>query len=334
MTEKKIETGDLAKALSALQDIAKGHSSRGTATTAVESMVGESGSTQLFHTASNSDPGGWAGSSWRGEGWEDMIEANGTDLGAVRKLGKSIAQEIMGKINKGAALSSREANFVAKGGMNFLQDDKKDDKAEKAFPPKKDDDKDVEKAHPDAAEDKKQIEGMVKPGALKGGEDTKKSLLDHAAENPAVAQGFEVAEFLAGWAQVMHKSLQSMEARVTDRVLSAIAKSDADAGAVQKSMAGALASLGEVLAAQAQRLDQIEAAPARGAKSQTTVQKSGVVLSPADGGGNPLEGMSKSMVAERLIDLVKKSEATPQDVLKYDSSGYLSPELARKVASR
>lgn len=330
MADKKIESGDLQKALSALQDIAKGHSSRGTATTAVETMVGESGSTQLFHTASNSDPGSWAGSSWRGEGWEDSIEANGTDMGAVRKLGKSIASEIMSKLSKGTPLSARETNFVSKGGMNFLSDDKKDDKAEKAFPPKKDED--VEKAgHSDEAEDKKLVREMVKPDAVKKS-DVAKSLLDHAVENEEVSKGFEVAEFLAGWAQVMHKSLQSMEARVTDRVLSAIAKSDADAGAVSKSMAGALASLGEVLAAQQQRLDQIEAAPARAAKSTTSVQKSGVVPSPVEGGGNGLEGMSKSMIAERLLDLVKKSEATPQDVLKFDGSGYLSPELARKIA--
>ncbi len=330
MTDKKIDSGDLAKALQTLQDLAKGHSSGGTATTKVEGMVGEGGSTQLFHTASNSDPGGWAGSSWRGEGWEDMVEANGTDLGAVRKLGKSIASGIAAKLSKGEALTGRETNFVIKGGMNFLKDDdKKDEKAEKAFPPKKDDD--VEKGHADADEDKKQIESMVKPGAMK------KSMMDHAQENPEVAKGFEVAEFLAGWAQVMHKSQQSSEARiiasVTDRVLTALARSDAEQGAVSKSMAGALASLGEALAATAQRLDQVEAGAARAPKSQTSIQKSGVVPSPAEG-GNGLEGMTKSMVAERLLDMVKKSECTPQDVLKFDASGYLSPELARKVASR
>lgn len=362
---RKIETGDLHKALSALQDIAKGHSSGSTATTKVESMVSESGSTQLFHTASNSDPGGWAGSSWRGEGWEDMIEANGTDLGAVRRLGKSIARGIMTKLNKGLPLSARETAFVSKGGMNFLDKMKaaKADKAEKAMDKDEDEEKsyakamkaDMEKAvdedededevekamdededdHPDVAEDKKLVREMVKPGAMKKAKaEVSKSLLDHAVENPAVQQGFEVAEFLAGWAQVMHKSLQSAEARIADRILTAIARSEAETGEVSKSMAGALASLGEVLAAQQQRLDQIEAGPARAPKSQMTVQKSGVVPSPVDGGGSTLENMNKSQIAERLLDLVKKSEATPQDVLKFDASGILSPDLARKIASR
>lgn len=363
---RKIETGDLHKALSALQDIAKGHSSGSTATTKVESMVSESGATQLFHTASNSDPGGWAGSSWRGEGWEDMIEANGTDLGAVRKLGKSIARGIMAKLNKGLPLSARETAFVSKGGMNFL-DKMKAEKADKAMDAddeekksyakammKKAADEEVEKAvdededevekamdededddHPDVAEDKKLVREMVKPGAMKKAKaDVSKSLLDHAVENPAVQQGFEVAEFLAGWAQVMHKSLQSAEARIADRILTAIARSEAETGEVSKSMAGALASLGEVLAAQQQRIDQIEVGAARAPKSQMTVQKSGVVPSPADGGANGLESMNKSQIAERLLDLVKKSEATPQDVLKFDASGILSPDLARKIASR
>jgi len=333
MMEKKIEQGDLAKAITALQELAKGHSSRGTATTAVETMVGESGSTQLFHTDSNSDPGSWAGSSWRGEGWEDMIEANGTDLRAVRKLGKSIATGIMAKLAKGEALTARELGFVNKGGLNFLKDDdKKADKADKALPPKKDDD-DVEKAaaHDDEEEDKKLIRDMVKPEAVKKSE-VQKSLLDYSRENADVNAGFEVSEFLSGFVQVMNKSLQSMEARITDRIISAIAKSDADAGEVSKSMAGALASLGEVLAAHTQRIDQLEAAPARAPKS--ALIKSGAVPSPVDGGGSEFDSLTKSQVTERLLDLVKKSEATPHDVIKYDSTGFLSPELMRKVVGR
>lgn len=333
MTDKKIETGDLQKALAALTDLAKGHGSRGTATTAVETMVGESGSTQIFHTASNSDPGGWAGSSWKGEGWEDSIDANGTDLNAVKKLGKSIAEGILAKCSKGQSLSAREVNFMSKGGMDFLKDKDDDKDAKKAFPPKKDDE--VEKAHADAAEDREQIKDMVKPGSIKKS-DVSKSLLDHAAENPAVSNGLELSEFLAGFAQVVNKSHASSEARivksVVDRVLTALAAGAEEQATVSKSMAGALASLGEVLAAQAQRVEQIESGPARGAKSQVSVQKSGVAPSPIDGGGDGIEGMSKSMIAERLLDLVKKSEATPQDVLKFDASGYLSNEMKRKIA--
>lgn len=335
MTAQSIDTVDLAKAMSALTDLAKGHSSRGTNTTAVETMVGVGSSTQLFHTAANSDPGSWAGSTWRGEGWEDSIDANGTDMGAAKALAKSIAKSVMSKLEKGQPLSARETNFVAKGGLNFLKD--KED-ADKAFPPKDDDkDKDVSKAHPDAEEDKKQIESMVKPGAMKGKE-VSKSLIDYANDNEEVTKGFEVAPFLSNFAQVMHKSQQSSEARivatVTDRVLTALARNQAETGEISKSMAEALASLGQVLVAHAQRLDQVEQGPARGAKSQMTVSKSGVVPSPSENGPEGIEGMNKSQVSGILLEMVKKSEASAQDVLKYDATGYISQDLARKVASR
>lgn len=320
MSDKKIDSTDLAKAMAALQDLAKGHGSTGTATTKVETMVGESGPSQLFHTASNSDPGGWAGSSWRGEGWEDSISSNGTDMDSVRKMAKSIAQGIMGKLTKGEALSARETNFVAKGGLNFLNAKDDDDK--------KDDKKDIGKSHADAAEDKKQIKEMVKPDAMKP--DVQKSLLDNVVENAATKPGFEVSEFLSGFVQVMHKSMQAMEARITDRVVTAVVKGAADDAESTNALAKSLASLGEVLTLHAQRLEQIEGGAARGPKSQT-ISKAGP--GPLDG-GNGGEVLSKAIVSERLLDLVKKSEATPQDVLRYDATGQLSPELMRKVASR
>lgn len=342
MTDKRVESEDIVKALSTLQDLAKGHSSGGTSTTKVESMVGESGASQVFHTPSNSDPGGWAGSSWRGEGWEDSIEANGTDLNGVKALGKSIAESIMAKLSKGMPLSARETNFVAKGGLNLALSkalppdspvgkakDAKADKVKAAAGKADKDDEDEDKGHEDEEDDKFLVRNMVKKDSLKGDKaDVEKSLMDHAAENPAVQQGFEVAEFLAGWATVMHKSLESMEERVVARILSSVNATAAEASNVSKSMAGALASLGEVLTAQQQRIDQVESAPARAPKS---LQKSGVAPSPLDGVAS-VENMSKSQVTERLLDLVKKSEASAQDVLKFDSSGILSPELARKIA--
>lgn len=316
MYDKNIDRDDLEKALGALQSLAKAQGS--TATTRVEAMVGESGSTQLFHTASNSDPGSWAGSTWRGDTWEDMIEEDGTNLGALKKF----AESVMDKISKGTSLNASEVEFVSKGGLNFLNK-KEDDKDDK-----KEDDKVSKAGHPDEKEDKQLLKEMVKPGALKS--DVNKSFMDHAAENPAVQPGFEVSEFLAGFAEVMHKSLQSMEARITDRVLTAIASNAEEQGTVQKSMAEAVASLGEVLTLHAQRLEQVESAPARGPKTEMTVNKS------IAGGGDVhgIESLSKSQISERLLDLVEKSQASPSDVLKFDATGTLSPELARKVLGR
>jgi len=316
MTEKKIEAGDLQKALQTLQDLAKGHGDRGTATTEVPGMVGESGATQVYHTPNNSDPkGGWAGSSWEDQDWSDSIGPDGTDY---KSAGVAMRKSVAGKIAKGMPLKAGEKAFVAKGGMELFDKEKMDkDEAKKAM--SKDED------HEDEAEDKEMLREMVKPSAMKK-KDMSKSFSDHAAENPAVKGGFEVSEFLAGFAQVMHKSLLSMESRITDRVLTGLAMTSADQGEVSKSMAEALANLGEVLAAQAQRIEQVEAGAARAPKS--TLSKS-VSMGEADS-----ESLTKSQVTGILVDLVQKGQATAQDVLKYDATGEISPDLRNKVVGR
>ena len=336
MTEKRIEAGDLQKALQTLQDLAKGHNSRGTATTEVAGMVGESGATQVFHTPNNSDPRGWAGSTGSDEDWTDSIGPDGTDYKAA---GAKMRKSVMAKIAKGLPLTQGEKNFVAKGGLDKFKEMKKadkdadDDKAEKAYGADKDEDKDkMSKAedseeHEDEAEDKKMIREMVKPGAMKK-KDMNKSFVDHASENEAVRGGFEVSEFLAGFAQVMHKSLASMESRITDRVITALAHSAADQGEVSKSMAEALANLGEVLAAQAQRLDQVESGPARSPKSANVAKSVGGYAAES------AEPLNKSQVTSALVELVQKGQATAQDVLKYDATGELSTDLRAKVVGR
>lgn len=317
MSESKIESADLKKALSALQDLAKGHNSRGTATTEVVSMVGESGSPQVFHTPSNSSPGTWAGSSWEGEDWSDSIGPDGTDY---KSAGAKMRKSVMSKISKGLPLTGGEKNFVAKGGLDKFKDA---EETEKALPFEKDKDKDIDKAHPDAAEDKKMLKDEIKPEAFKG-KDVNKSFADHAAENTAVKGGFEVSEFLAGFASVMHKSLTSMEARITDRVITAISKSSVEQNDVQKSLAEALSSLGEVLAVHSQRIDQVEATPARGAKS---IVKSGAAPQAE---GTP---MSKSMVTNIMTNMVQKGQMNVNEVLKFDATGELSDELKARISN-
>ena len=328
MTEKKIEAGDLQKALQTLQDLAKGHGDRGTATTEVPGMVGESGATQVYHTPNNSDPkGGWAGSSWEDQDWSDSIGPDGTDY---KSAGVAMRKSVAMKIAKGMPLKAGEKAFVAKGGMELFDKEKMDkDEAKKGMYGSKKDEAmkamSKDEDHEDEAEDKEMLREMVKPSAMKK-KDMSKSFSDHAAENPAVKGGFEVSEFLAGFAQVMHKSLLSMESRITDRVLTGLAMTSADQGEVSKSMAEALANLGEVLAAQAQRIEQVEAGAARAPKS--TLSKS-VSTGEADS-----ESLTKSQVTGILVDLVQKGQATAQDVLKYDATGEISPDLRNKVVGR
>ncbi len=303
-----VKQEDLQKALSALQDIAKGHSSRGTATTAVETMSGVGGSTQVYHTPSNSEPGSWAGSSPKDvpeNGASDNVASDGTDYQSQGKMMKSIIE----KLAKGQPLSADEASFysvIAKGGNPFAKKDGKDIEP--------DDDKDDKKAKKskDADEDDEKMG---------------KSLADFAAEDETVSKGLEVSEFLAGFASVMHKSLASMEERVVSRVLGALAHESEGTGEFNKSLAEAVGRLGEAVTAVTQRVDQVESQPAHAPRAAQNVQ----ALEKGGYGGPQGEPMSKALVAATLVDLVQRGEATPQDVLKFDSSNTLSARMEQKV---
>lgn len=314
MSENTVQQEDLAKALRALQDIAKGHSSRGTVSTEVESMKdgsmgagSDAGSTQVHHTPDNSDRSTWAGSTWSGVADNgpgvDSVSENGTDYQAQGKVMKSILE----KLAKGQQLTASEF-AILKGSMPFDKyDDDKDDK---------DDDKEVSKAKSDKDED----------------EDMDKSLTDFATEDDSVSKGLEVSEFLAGFAGVVAKSLEAMERRIVKQVLAAqTGEAQAD-GEFQKSLAEAIVNLGEAVTAVAQRQEQLESAPARAPRAaqpgQVQVLEKGNFQGQAPGQG---EALTKSLVAATLVDLVQKGEASAQDVIKFDSSGTLSPELEAKV---
>ena len=310
---KTVDQANLAKALATLQDLAKGHSSRGTNTTKVESMqnsgVGagsSSGSTQVHHTPGNSDPGSWAGSTAQTvpeDGATDGIAADGTDYAGTAKMLKSIEA----KLSKGIPLTAEEFSVWKSAAASLT----------KAAPGKKDDKEDEEDGKPDFLKAKMEEEDEDKAC---------KSLSDHAADNAQVQQGLEVSEFLAGFAEVVSKSLDSMESRIVGRVMGAISSVSADNGEFQKSLAGALADFAAVSSLQSQRIDQVESTPARASRNEgvTAIEKGGV-SGPDD------DNLTKSMVADALVDMVKKSLASVDDVVRFDSTGILSPSLEQKV---
>lgn len=303
---KKIDKDDLNKALEALADLAKGHNSRGTNTTKVEPMSGEGGATQVFHTASNSNPGSWAGTSETAvseNGASDSVSENGTDY-EVAKLMKSIAN----KIAKGQKLSGAEKAILK--AMAGEPDGDEDDKkvAKGANPFAKDKDKDDKKhAEPD-------------------GDEVSKSLADFASEDETVSKGLEVSEFLAGFAGVINKSLQVMEERMASRILGALVAEAESTGSFQKSLADAVVNLGEAISAQAQRIEQIESSPARAPKSVANVQ----ALNKGSYAGEG-ESLTKSLVSNTLSDMVEKSMIPAIEVIKFESTGELTPDLEQRV---
>ena len=303
--EKKIEEKDLNKALSTLQELAKGHSSRGTNTTKVEAMSSEGGSPQVHHTASNSDPDGWAGSKARDcaeNGATDAIDENGTDYNSGAEMVKSIQE----KLSKGQQLTPEEYQFVVEKGMPaFL---------------KKDDDKNG---------DDKDKKDDVKKAKDDDDDDVKKSLADEAAANETVNNGMEISEFLAEFVGTFNKSLSNMESRITERLLNAVSEEATRNETFNKSLAGAVGTLGEGLVAQVQRVDQVENTPARGPKSQEVVDSVSKSFTGPDG-----EGLSKAVVAATLVDMVENGKIDAHEVIKFDScQGQISDVTMAKVVA-
>ena len=307
----------VAKSLEALTNIAKGHSSKGTVTTAVESMQGQGGATQVFHTPSNSDPGSWAGSVARDvpeNGATDAIGADGTDYNGGAQMVKSI----LDKLAKGAPVTAQEYALVKsameKGFPFGDKDEKKDDK----------DDKKVEKAK-DKDDDK-------------DGNPFGKSLA--AEDQDQISKGFEVSAFLESWSNGLVKSLADLETRLARRIDQRIAAFASDQGDFQKSLATALSDVGQTVVLTAQRMDQLEVAPARAPKAVQNVAfaKGGYggeapsasedILSKALHG----DFRSKEVVGDIIADLVIKGHADAMDAVRFNSNGTLSPILQKKVA--
>lgn len=307
------------KSLAALASVVKGHSSKGTNTLAVESMAGQGGATQIFHTASNSDPGSWAGSVQRDvpeNGATDSIDENGTDYNNQGQMVKGI----MEKVAKGQPLTANEFSIL-KGFMPFGKDKGED----------KDDKKDAKKAKPDDKDIEKgdlNIEHEDDDDAM---EKTKKSITEQVASNADVADGFEVTDFLKSWSQALTKSLDSRFNRLESGLQAVNTRVEAAEG-LSKSIGTALGGVGQTVVATAQRIAQIEEAPARGPKSATALNKS----HNADGDDLISKAMNgdyhaRAAIADQLSDLVVKGLASANDVVLFDSTGQLSAALANQL---
>jgi hypothetical protein len=312
------------KALDHLGSLAKGHNSRGTNTTQVESMQdggvsssGSQGATQVNHEK-NSERKDWAGSNWsavadNGPG-ADSVKEDGTDYQAQAKVMKSI----MTKLAKGIQLSEAEM-FILKsvvGGDVSKSKDEEDDVEKGKMPPFMKEDDDME----DKAKKAKDYEDDED-------EDMGKSLSQFAAEDGTVSKGLEVSEFLESFVHVMQKSLEAAEHRIVARLSGQVNNTAEVQGEFQKSLASAVAGLGEAMAAVAQRVDQVEQQPAHGFKSHQNVH----VLEKGGFNGPSNEPISKALVASTLVDLAEAGQVQALDVINFESNGVLSPELEMKV---
>ena len=317
MSDKEtLDLDQVNKSLAALaESVSKGHSSKGTNTTAVESMTGQGSSTQIFHTASNSDPGSWAGSTARDvpeNGATDSVEENGTDYNNQGQMVKGI----LDKVSKGQPLTAHEVSIL-KGFMPFEKKDDKDsdkDDAKKAASTKKGD---LSIEHEDD-------------------DDMDKAVTAKVESDEDVEKGFEVTDFLKSWSAAMTKSIDSRFDRL-ERGLMSVSTQVASTSDVQKSLGRALAGVGSTVVETHSRLSELETGAARAPKAATApqaIQKGGF-----DGAGaddvitKSLQGDrgAQMIVADTLCDLVTKGLASANDVVLYESTGQLSAVLASKV---
>lgn len=307
---KKIDQENLKKALATLEDLSKGHNSRGTAATEVETMSPEGGATQVFHTPSDSNPASWAGTTEKespDNGATDAISENGTDYNGGAEMVKSVLEMVQkGEISPeaGQKLLSKAFDF----GKD--KDDDKDDKecADKAKKGGYGDDKDMEKAKDD---DK----------------DMSKSLADHAQDSTIVREGLEVSSFLKGWSDSVSKSLASVESGLNK----SIAQSTQRQESFNEGLAKALSDLGNAVSAIVQRVEQVESQPAGAPKSVMGGQVNVVEKSLAN--AVPGESLSKSQINVAMESLVKSGKMDPFDVIRFDSNGELKPEARDAVAN-
>lgn len=310
MSDKTVAEESVSKALETLQDLAKGHNSRGTATTNVESMRdagagagSDAGSTQVFHTPSNSDPGTWAGTGQRvspEDGATDGVSEDGTDYSGSAEMVKSVlakaaAGETLDAVEKAVLSAVIEKgmfdNFSGTGKKSVSKAADADDKDDK-----KDDDKD----------------------------DKKNPFAKSLTEDEDVAKGLEVSSFLAGWANVNSEALSGVEARLAK----SLGESHQEQRDYNAELAKSIVGLAEVLTLQSQRIEQLESTPASGPKSATAVEKSfgaGGAEAPAG------EQLSKSQVLGTMTEMVQSGDLSATEVVKFESTNVLSTDLESKL---
>lgn len=297
---QQISEDDLNKALANIDQLAKSKAGK-TNSTKVEGMSGEGGATQIFHTASNSDPGSWAGSKAEdvpGNGiGVDKISENGTDL----RMSKSI----LAKIAKGQDLTDDEKKFVAKAMKE------QDDVEKGMMPPPFAAKGDKDKGDDEDEDDKKKAPPFGK------------SLAEAATENPKVAPGFEVSDFLKGLVYELSARLDGMEKSLEAR-LSAVRTEQAS---MAKSLGAALADIGTVAGATVRKIEAVESGAARAPKSHAA---SAAALSKSLG-GNEGQPLSKALVGDVLDALMEQKKVHQIEVLKFDATGELNRETEQKV---
>lgn len=319
---------------------------------ALDTMV-KSNATQLFHTASDSDPGQHAGVSTTDyqDEHKDGISENGTDYDGVKKQladkveksqaltpaevaiakGQDPRPLIADKVAKGQTLTAAEA-WVTKGG--WAQMSKSAAKPSTAGTPGEAKDAgSVPDTNAGTDETDSEIEA-----------DAKKSLAGAIAKTTNLRQGIEMSAILAEFARAMGTALEGTEARVAQRVTksvaavlspvldrvaaleSSLAKSFGEQREYNNAYAEALVGIGQHVAGASQAAAAQASQPVAGPRSQFRPQQ-GQYVEKAFGNANSGSTLSKSQVVDIMTDLAKSNKIAPLHVIKFETTGELSPDV-------
>ena len=206
----------------------------------------------------------------------------------------------------------------------------------------------------DHAKSKKALKAHVEPDGDEGEEEedeedekkgmkmkkmAKKSFSDEMPEE--IETKIDVSEFL--------KSLVGHTGEVIDGLRETVMKSDAAHESQYTELAKGLedlqqsqAKIGVVLKGICQHIGMIAASPARAPRSDTVAKSAASERSFSSGlapegeesifkGLSATPHIAKSQISEKLCDLVKKGEAEDLDVISFESSNYLRPDLVSKL---
>jgi hypothetical protein len=210
-----------------------------------------------------------------------------------------------------------------------MSDAAKAKKAKKALPPVGEDDGD---------EDEPEME--KKMPAKKA---AKKSFAEEAPEE--IQTKIDVSEFLKSLVDHTGNTIESLREEVSKSEAQSMARYD-DLSQAVEDVQKSQAKIGIVLKAICEKIGVIAGAPARVAKSDTVAKSEGAPAPAArsfDSGlaeekpekvfkslsDKPLE--AKAQISNALCDMVRKGEAKDLDVIGFETSGYISPDLVSKL---
>lgn len=298
-----ITNQDFQKSLSKLEALAKGSDAAATDEAVNKAQI---------CTGPGNEPSSWSGGDKEkyGEGWDDSIGSDGTDYKAGSKARKSIAEKVM----SGQALSKAELavlNADLEKGMKKADDEDEDEGEEEEAP-----------------EVSVEVEGKEKSSKA-----CKKSFAESVQENETLQKGIEVSDFLAEFAKSFGVGLQALEQRVTDKVVSTLRQDlgnfAKEQGEFNKSLADAVVNIGNGLSGAIQAQAAVSEAPAGPPRSQIRAQSPEVQV--LNKGQNAGESLSKSQILDAMSEMVTKGHCSPLDVIKFESTGTLPPQLHEKV---